>query len=100
MSKYNNIPIVVELGDMKLPQENIWKAEKDNILENNPSQTFMKNFFFSTDDTKIIRNMENGVWYWLAENDPEIVSTSQSMMVKDGKFHIVLTVFYKVKGKK
>jgi hypothetical protein len=96
--KYNNTPVVVELGAMQFPKGKLLEQEREDFLKRNPGQTFVKNFFFSTDDTKIIKHMENAVWLWLSDNNPEIVS--QSMMVKDGKYHIVLTVFYKVKGEK
>lgn len=98
--KYNNTPVVVELGAMQFPKGKLLEQEREDFLKRNPGQTFVKNFFFSTDDTKIIKHMENAVWLWLSDNNPEIVSSSQSMMVKDGKYHIVLTVFYKVKGEK
>lgn len=97
--KYNNTPIVVELGAMQFPQEKVQQMEQEVFLSKNPDQVFVKNFFFSTDDTKIIKQMENAVWLWLSNNNPDVVSSSQSMMVKDGKFHIILTVFFRYKPK-
>jgi hypothetical protein len=69
-------------------------ANIDKPIPLDNSQTRIKTFFFSMEDTKIVEKMENAVWMWLSNKNPKVLSTSQSMMVKDGKFHIVLTVFY------
>lgn len=93
---YNKTPVVVELGLMKSPNPQM--KEPEDFLKNNPDQVFIKNFLFSADDTNVMKQMENSVWKWLAESNPEVTSSSQSMMFKDGKYHVVLTVFFKYKG--
>jgi len=73
--------------------EDLGGIDRNLYTEN---QTFVKNFTFSAEEIGYLNTkMENRVWQWLADNNPMVISTSQSITVKDGKYHLNLTIFYK-----
>lgn len=104
MDKYKKQPIVVEIGKKK--DDWITRVMKENtpigdntvdLTTYGAEQVFIKNFYFSAEEMGFLNNkMENAVWQWLSSNDPYIVSSSQTITVKDGKFHINMTIFYKL----